>query len=672
MHGNCGWKLGFSRKRAAAGAVIAAVAAVTGFARGEDLRTGIAGLIFAPLIAAAWSLRFKEEERSGFFADRRARAAAVCAFFLLGAWGIYCYSQLIVNVGHILYIGLPKILLELCLILLIILPLFFLTGRPFLAVSAASCVVTVLCAAGYFVYRFRGTELMPLDIFSARTALGVSGEYSFTMEPMMYCGLLLWLVLLGVFTAFPLLKKTGGAAARIAAVVACPILFIAWYLGSGNIYIETWGNNGSKWNGFLLNFSLQVRSELEIKRPDGYSAEALHQLEEEWGEDGETGSGADEGEGESEGDTEEEPTQPDIILILEESFADLSALGSPLRTAEPVTPYWDSLKENTTRGYVLSSVYGGGTANTEFEVLTGNTMGFLSYGATPYQLYIHEPSWSMASWLKEHGYACAATHPYLSGGWSRTKVYPLLGFDSWSFLEDYPQQDLIRDYVSDREMFQQVTRLWEQRDTEKPFFLFGITMQNHGGFDYEGEGVTPCMPLEGYAEDYPDAEQYLGLIHESDKAIEELISYFEKQERDVVIAIFGDHFPSLDIRFYEEIHGGPFDTLDEQEPEYSVPFVIWTNFDREEKETDLISMSDLGTWVLDAAGLPLPPYNRFRQALGEVVPVWNSQGFYSKSAGGFLPYAEAAGEEKEWLETYRMWQYNYLFDRDGQRKVLFP
>ncbi len=645
----------FNRKRRNAGIVTAAAAVLAGFLLGEDVRTGIAALLFAPLIIFVWGLRFSVSGERG---SVRVRRIAGLFLFLLSIFGIYACTQLIVNVGHILYIGHVKILLEMALVLLLVLPLFAVTGRMRLSLTAASAVFCFISLVSYFVFRFRGTELMPLDILSVKTAMGVSGEYSFRVEPMTYCGILLWIVLVGFWYAFPPEGKGARAWLRLAALALCPVLIAAWYAAGSGIYIETWGNNGSKYNGYLLNFSLQLRSEMEIKPPEGYSEEAVRRLEEKYGGSGETPSGGGQ--------------QPDIILILEESFADLSMLGSPVRTEQPVTPYWDSLEENVTRGYVLSSVYGGGTANSEFEVLTGNTMGFLPYGATPYQLYIHEPSASMASWLKDQGYVCKATHPYLSGGWSRTKVYPLLGFDSWSFIDDYPQQDMIRDYVSDREMFGEVIRIWEERDEDQPLFLFGITMQNHGGFGYDGEGYTPCMKLEGYSEEYPDAEQYLGLIHESDSAIEDLLSYFEQQDRDVIVAIFGDHYPGLNIRFYEEIHQGPFDTLDEQEPEYAVPYVIWTNFDRESGDTGLISMSDLGLRVLQTAGIELAPYDRFRLDLEQVIPVWNSQGFYSKTAGGFIPYREAEGEEKEWLQTYRIWQYNYLFDSGGRSDILFP
>ncbi len=160
---------------------------------------------------------------------------------------------------------------------------------------------------------------------------------------------------------------------------------------------------------------------------------------------------------------------PNVLVVMNESYADFSILGSPLNTNQPVTPFADSLQENTQRGHALCSVFGGGTANSEFEFLTGlsmgnlpagayslqeNTqrghalcsvfgggtansefefltglsMGNLPAGACAYQQYIHAPIPSLVHHFNSLGYRTMATHPFLASGWNRTAVYPRLGF----------------------------------------------------------------------------------------------------------------------------------------------------------------------------------------------------------------------------------------------------
>lgn len=124
--------------------------------------------------------------------------------------------------------------------------------------------------------------------------------------------------------------------------------------------------------------------------------------------------------------------QPNILVIMNEAFSDLSVYGD-FNTTEDYMPFWRSLKKNTVRGNLYVSVKGGNTANTEFEFLTGNTMAFLPTGSVPYQQFLNGAMPSLASQLGKLGYQTAALHPYYSTGWNRDKVYPYLGFDSEYF-----------------------------------------------------------------------------------------------------------------------------------------------------------------------------------------------------------------------------------------------
>ena len=173
---------------------------------------------------------------------------------------------------------------------------------------------------------------------------------------------------------------------------------------------------------------------------------------------------------------------------------------------------------------------------------------------------------------------------------------------------------------------------------------------------------------------YPDVNQYLSLLYESDIALEYLITYFEQVEEPVEIVFFGDHQPSLSSGFYPHLNGKGLSglTQDELEALYTVPFFIWTNYESEAGEVEITSLNYLSTMALERAGIPLPAYNRFLSDLMEEIPAINSRGYYSQTEGGFLHKSEAAGTEAERIREYEILQYNNMFGGKEQSKIFFP
>lgn len=298
-------------------------------------------------------------------------------------------------------------------------------------------------------------------------------------------------------------------------------------------------------------------------------------------------------------------------------------------------------------------------------------MAWLSPNSVPYQQYIRDSTYSMVSYLKSScNYRCVAMHPFQASGWNRPAAYEYLGFDECYFVEDFPQEDYIRQFVSDREMFEFLIETYEAQK-EEPLFIFGVTMQNHSKYTYTGENYSQSISLQNRENEYPDVEQYLSLIHETDSAVEYLISYFQNVDEDVVIVFFGDHQPGIDESFYEDI-GGTADTLDKKQKRYQVPFFIWANYEIEEEYVARISLNYLSSYVYDVAGIELSPYNRFLREMEETIPSINANGFYSISAGCYLPFDEATGDEQKWLELYEVLQYNSIFDIAHRNKDFFP
>lgn len=153
---------------------------------------------------------------------------------------------------------------------------------------------------------------------------------------------------------------------------------------------------------------------------------------------------------------------------MNESFADLSVVGD-FETNTQVTPFMDSLSENTLKGYALSSVYGAKTPNSEWEFETGNSMAFLPDGSVVYQQYINDDPTSIVSNLKNIGYTTVAMHPYYATGWSRNKIYPHLGYDETYFIDDFDQTKILREYITDQELYDKIIDRYEKRAMTRSF-----------------------------------------------------------------------------------------------------------------------------------------------------------------------------------------------------------
>jgi hypothetical protein len=136
-----------------------------------------------------------------------------------------------------------------------------------------------------------------------------------------------------------------------------------------------------------------------------------------------------------------------------------------------------------------------------------------------------------------------------------------------------------------------------------------------------------------------------------------------------VIAFYGDHLPGLPDSFFEDIHGGPFEDLTQNQQRYTVPFFVWANYDIPEQEIPFTSINYLPNFIYQAAGMEMPQYNQLLASYQTMIPAMNSQGFYSAAAGGFLTFEEASDEEKAVLDQYWQLQYNNMFDDENHISI---
>ncbi len=250
--------------------------------------------------------------------------------------------------------------------------------------------------------------------------------------------------------------------------------------------------------------------------------------------------------------------RPNIICIMNESYSDFSQFGD-IQFTQDFQPFIDSLEgsDNTIMGELHVSTFGGGTANSEFEFLTGNSMLGMPQGSIPYQQYIDADTGSISRTLKNIGYNTVAIHPYLASGWNRPAVYEFMNFDRFLSDEDFEDPIPVRNYISDQSSFEKIIEVYEENKAEgdEPLFVFNVTMQNHGSYTKSYDNFEPDVFFEPDPGKYEEAEQYFSVAHNTDAAFEQLIHYFENVDEPTVICMFGDHLPSLHDGFYEMLMG---------------------------------------------------------------------------------------------------------------------
>lgn len=498
--------------------------------------------------------------------------------------------------------------------------------------------------ANYFVLKYRGSVILPADIFAADTAVRVAGAYELLADAKVTTSLWLSLVLSGTIMLVPPLRITwrlrdvGGCTA-----VVLGLIFTILYRVDGEVgYWDTESIYAEQ--GTVLSFTLELKH-MMVEPPEGYSAEEVYQLAEKTsGRDGDF--------------------KPNLIVIMDEALADLELEGM----SEDVLGFIHGLKENVVKGDLYVSTIGGGTSNTEYEFLTNNTMAFFPWGSIPYVQFKSRITSSLASQLADQGYKTAAIHPFDGGGYSRDQVYPQMGFQQIYFEEDFTDAEYIRGYISDHSSFEKVMEIYEENKT--PSFIFNVTMQNHSS--YGREGFASEISFDG-SRDYPDAEEYLTLVKETDMAYSELIQYFAEEPDPTAVVIFGDHRPALSEELYESLESQYIESEGEfgarQKARMRVPFLIWTNFDIEERDHVQISANYLSAFLLQILGMEMTGYQEYLMDLYGMVPAITRSG-HLESDGIWYEYFEDT-DVTEKINEYERIQYNNVFGKQYRINEFF-
>lgn len=543
-------------------------------------------------------------------------------------------------------------------LLFVLLVFYAITGRAWQAVRWGGGLLLLAAVANFYTLTFRGTIIMPSDIYSISTAAEVIPGYHLFLHPSVFMAL-------AVF--FALFCASGWSRDRFqkrtvrVALLVCPVALGAalWnFLSTPAMYhkigaeLNTFRQTSqAKNNGFFLNFALNI-PDLFLAEPDGYSAKAVDSY--------------------AAADAADVTLRPNILMVMNESFADLSLAGDT-RTSEDPLQFVHALAADddasTYVGWLTVPVYGGGTSCTEFEALTGFSLAFCNSASAPYAQYIHTSTPSLPSSLAQLGYETLAFHPESGANWNRNSAYPLLGFDQQFFYDDlFDNAPTMRTMVSDHADY--ALTLEELATVADPWFAFNITMQNHGGYD--SPLLASSISITDAPGEYPLAEQYFTLMQESDRQLEDLIGQLSESDEPTILVFFGDHWGSVEDSYVETLFGRSLNELTDEENlmRYTTPIVIWTNCEDLDLSClpEYFSANFLSPLLKQVAGLPCTGFENQLLAVMQDYPVISVHGIVDSdgvlSAG--MP-AEAAAS----LADYACSQYNGLHDTKHRSQTLF-
>ena len=369
-------------------------------------------------------------------------------------------------------------------------------------------------------------------------------------------------------------------------------------------------------NGFLLAFTMNASQILHpISKPAGYSEEAVTAIIDRFKK-------LEPASVKSAGCAGKKPVN--VILILGEAFWDPTRL--PVKFNEDPIPFFHSLQTSASTGNLISPTFGGYTAKTEFEILTGFSLSFMPEVSNPYATYMAKPQAALPAVFRANGYRALAVHPYTKTFWERARSYPLLGFEEFLDIESFKNPEFKGPFISDDTLVSKIIEVSKERS---PYFLFAITMCSHAPYDYSYAPFTkgqidPLSPMSDASR--RTLRTYVNAINQTDRALKRLVEHFSKVDQKTLIVFFGDHLPMLGANNEVYTETGYLKSSDEFEKiMFDPPVVAWANYKLPHESLDRRA-NFLYSYIIEKAHLRAPIVSKVIAAEQRSNPLLTSKG----------------------------------------------
>ena len=417
-------------------------------------------------------------------------------------------------------------------------------------------VIVGLAVTNSILLCFRITPLAATDIALLTSVFEIMGIY-LTVWQIILLVLLVLVVIAGLIYLGIRMKKQvyHPILAVCNAVISILAVVLMIHIGDARGWLQTeFANLPDAYadNGFVYCFTRSL-FDRGISKPDTYDEDTVDNILEDMKKQ----------------TTNEVEEKPNIIFIQLESFMDLKRMQGVTYSEEP-TPVYSSLRKTCPGGFLKVPSVGAGTANTEFEILTGMTLDYFGAGEYPYKTVLQDETCeSMAYNLRELGYRTGVLHNNTGSFYSRNKVFANLGFDyfvSSEYMENLSYNPI--GWAKDKVLTGQIQHILKA--TSEPDLIYTITVQDHGKYPTELL-ENPHIKVSGFAPEDEGRQNaftyYVNQCHETDAFLGSLIATLNAFEEPVVLVLYGDHLPNLDITEEELASGNLFQT----------EYVIWSN-----------------------------------------------------------------------------------------------
>ncbi|MBE7006055.1 MAG: LTA synthase family protein [Ruminococcaceae bacterium] len=534
--------------------------------------------------------------------------------------------------------------------LLTIYLLLFLIIRKEKSAALVSCIlVSLFSVTNYYVIQFHGAPLFPSEFANTKAAINVLSGYSFVLGPQVFdiiavlmaelCFIKQMHTSVGWKTYKTVLLLAGAAAA------AFVLLFSPFSLRER--YPFSWKFDIA-YDGFVHCSAANLKKYVHpIRKPNGYKSEAISIP------DVDNRSASEQ--------------KPDIVVIVNETFCDLSIFSDIQADQDYMDGFYHI--NNARYGFAFSTMIGSGTNNSEFEVLTSDSMYLLNSSAPFNYINFNEKNSTFLEYLKSLGYDTYAMHAMSPANYSRGVAYPALGFNH-VFLGDNRACDINyygNRQVLDKDEYKGIISLLEEK-TEHPRFFYLLTYQNHGGYEQNDASFDLIHTTGNYGDLTDDVNEYLTSVSFSASAIHDLIDYLRNSDHPVMLCMVGDHPPV----FLNQIEGKQGMTPDEAQLwQHAVPYVIWANFEYKTEEiSEYASMTDLIPMMLASTNMPMTPFYQQVLNVHKKIPVRTSFGICVDSNGDIKHFDDNDYLDED-LTQYFFMEYNELLGGEDYKSELF-
>ena len=480
------------------------------------------------------------------------------------------------------------------LIILFTISFALLTKKRIATIITISSVWMGMGITNFVIKIFRETPFSFTDIRLIGSVKDIIGNYLTPFNIILIIAMvcLVVLIIIGLYIKLPKYDNKISYPRSLLYIAILFLLMIAGInVGVANDWVsEKFPNMTIAYQnyGFAYCFANSIIN-VGVKKPDTYSEASLEEIVEKI-------------KNEKTVDSNKVST-PNIIFLQLESFFDVNKVKD-LELSKEATPIFNGLKEEFPSGYLSVNNVGYGTANTEFEIMTGMNLEDFGPGEFPYKTVLMKQTCeSMSFILREYGYVTHAMHNNTATFYARNDVFKNLGFDTFTSIEYmHPTEFTPLNWVKDSILTDEIIKVLNS--TDETDYLYCISVQGHGSYPTERIIEEPVITVSGIENEERRCqfEYYVNQIKEMDDFIGELIDKLSQYNEDVILVMYGDHLPSLAIT-EEEITNGNL---------YQTEYVIWSNFNFKLDDKD-IETFELGSRIMKALNIDGGVINKFHQ-----------------------------------------------------------